>query len=273
MHKKRQRRLFRRLRDLARLVMALIVAYGIYWLWASPVWHWQGQLAITGNRLVSKQEILDRLEVPADTALYRLNPQWVASQLTGIPTIAKVAVRRWLFPPRLELTVLERQPLVSVTSSAGNWWMDQEGVVFAASPKLVKPRFAVKLQTGLKVGDRLPASVQAHLFEILTTWPAGASGHLDMRQIADVRAVVDGWPLRLGTVDDVPVKFGMFQHLKPLAQKYKDRLQYIDLRFPESPAFKLKSGDSIDAKKPAPKPSPASAQSPAPKKDPKAPAP
>ena len=240
----------RRLRDLARLVMAGFLAYGTYWLWGSPVWHWQGQMSVTGNRLVSKQEILTRLDVPQNTALYRLNPQWVADQLSGIPTISKVAVRRWLFPPRLELTVLERQPLVAVVAEGQSLWMDQEGVVFPASPKLVKPRFPIKVATTLKSGERLPPHVQSHLFELLATWPKGAGGRVDLRKTGDVYAMVDDWPLRLGAVTDVPTKFGMFAHLKPLAQKYKDRLQYIDLRYPTSPTFKLNSGDTIDANKP-----------------------
>lgn len=270
--KKRKRRSLRRLKDLASLVMVGLLAYGTYWLWGSPVWHWQGQMSVTGNRLVSKQEILARLDVPQNTALYRLNPQWVAAQLKGMPTISKVAVRRWLFPPRLELTILERQPLVAV--EGGQLWMDQEGVVFPASPKLVKARFPVTVATTLKSGQQLAPQVQSHLFEILTTWPKGAGGRVDLRNTDDVYAVVDGWPLRLGTVTEVPTKFGMFAHLKPLAQKYKNRLQYIDLRFPASPTFKLQTGDTIDASKdepkpqaaPAsPKPSPAASALPSPK--------
>lgn len=269
--KKRKRRSLRRLKDLASLVMVGTLAYGTYWLWGSPVWHWQGQMSVTGNRLVSKQEILARLNVPQNTALYRLNPQWVADQLTDMPTISKVAVRRWLFPPRLELTVLERQPLVAV--EGGNLWMDQEGVVFPASPKLVKARFPVKVATSLKSGERLPPQVQAHLFELLATWPKGAGGRVDLRKVNDVYAQVDDWPLRLGEVTEVGTKFGMFAHLKPLAQKYKDRLQYIDLRFPTSPTFKLQSGDTIDAKgepkapaaKTSPSPAPAASASPSPR--------
>ena len=46
----------RRLRDLAGVVMAGFLAYGTYWLWGSPVWHWQGQMSVSGNRLVSLLE-------------------------------------------------------------------------------------------------------------------------------------------------------------------------------------------------------------------------
>ena len=89
--------------------MAACLAYGAYWLWASPVWRWNGQLHIVGNRLVSHAEILDRLHLQQGTPLYKLDPQRIAAQVTGIPAISQVAVHRWLFPARLELQVVLRE--------------------------------------------------------------------------------------------------------------------------------------------------------------------
>lgn len=252
-------------------MMTGCLAYGIYWLWGSPVWHWHGHLKITGNRLVSKQEILDRLSVPQDTPLYRLNPQWIQGQLTGIPAISRVAVRRWLFPARIEMAVIERQALVPVTGGVGDRWLDQEGVVFSASPKLMKPRYGVQIHTRLAPGEKLPASVQGPLFELIAAWPGKTSGRVDLRNPKDVYANIDGWPVRLGEMSEVPTKFGMFTHLKPLAEKYRDRLEYINVRHPMAPTFKLKTGKEIDVKKdarPAPAASKAPGASPAPRSSP-----
>lgn len=255
--------------------MAGCLAYGIYWLWGSPVWHWHGNLKITGNRLVSKQEILDRLSVPQNTPLYRLNPQWIQGQLTGVPAISRVAVRRWLFPARLEMIVIERQALVPVVGGANDRWMDQEGFVFSASPKLMKPRYAVKVHTGLQVGQQFPPEVRAPLFELIAAWPGKTDGRVDMRNPKDVFASIDGWPVRLGELDEISTKFGMFTHLKPLAEKYKDRLEYINVRHPMAPTFKLKTGKEINVKKDAkatsasPAPHGAASASPGPQASPK----
>lgn len=271
--------MLRRLKGYARFLLGLAMAYALYRFWSAPVWDWSGQMSITGNRLVTRQELLDRLEVTKKTPLYRLNPQYISTQLEGVPAIARVAVRRWLFPARLELNVIERQALVQVaddhpgadptptpaphatpTPSADKpsaapsvppqdttprRWIDQEGVVFAAPPKLMSPRFGIQVHTDLPPGSHLPAAVQTHLFELLNAWPHDQEGRLDLRNPNDVYASIGGWPVRLGEVDDVALKFAMFQHLEPLATKYKDRLKYINLRFPSSPTLVLKTGAEI----------------------------
>lgn len=259
--RRRKRRLARQLRDWTRLAMAGCVAYGIYWLWASPVWRWQGQLHIVGNRLVSHSEILDRLHLRTDAPLYRLDPQRIAAQVTGIPAISQVAVHRWLFPARLELQVLERQALVAIVTPQQNLWFDQEGVVFEAPKASMQPRFPIQVWTNLVPGDRLPPEMQDPLFELLSTWPKGQSGRVDLRNLNDVYALIGGWNVRLGKLEDIPLKLGMLEHVQPLAGSYKDKLEYIDLRYPMSPALKLKAGDVIHPKAAAPKPSavPASA--------------
>ena len=240
----------RRLKAFSRLAMAALLAYGIYWLWGSDVWHWQGQVRISGNRLVSKQQILERLQVPQATPLHQLDPRWIASQVADIPSVSRVAVRRWLFPARLEMNVLERQALVGLLGPGPNRWMDQEGVVFQASPKLMKPRFGIKVWSDLKPGERLHGGLQDRLFELVATWPAKMDGRVDMRNAQDVYASIDGWPVRLGELKEVPAKLDMFTKLKPVAEKYRDRLQYIDLRFPMSPTFKLKTGQQVNVTKP-----------------------
>lgn len=257
--KKRKRRSARRLKQLGALGMAIYLAYGLYCLWATPFWRWDGELRVVGNRLVSRQAILAKLDLPENTPLYRIDPQHIARQLAGVPAIARVGVRRWLFPARLELVVLERQALLGVEGPGGPYWMDQEGVVFAAPSGAVKPRFPIRVQSGLKPGGRLAAKDRDGLFALLMAWPKQASGRIDMRKAGDARVMVGGMAVRLGGLSDVPAKFAMLDQLRPLAKPYANRLEYIDLRFVESPSFKLKTG-SVQAKRPAAAP----ASSPAP---------
>ena len=240
--------MLRRLYGLARLAVAAAMVWTTWWLWTGPFWRWDGQMTVTGNRLVSKQEIFSKLYVPQNTPLYMLNPQGIAAQLGAIPSVAQVAVRRWLFPARLEVMILERQALVRVEGPKGepvSRWIDQEGVVFAAPGAHIKARFPIRVWTELQPGDRLPPEVQTHLFELLNAWPKQAEGRLDLRKPRDVYAAIAGVPVRLGEVSEIALKFAMFDHVQPEAKKYKDRLKYINLRFPASPTFVLKTGDEI----------------------------
>jgi hypothetical protein len=283
--------MFRRLNGYARFLFACAMAYGLFRFWISPIWDWNGQMAITGNRLVTRVEVTERLKIPRKTALYRLNPQYIAAQLSEVPAIGRVAVRRWLFPARLELTIIERQALVEIAddkapapddspahasspsppssspipspspTTAGPMalapmtanekglrrWIDQEGVVFAAPPRLMTARFGILVHTDLPPGSHLPPTVQNHLFELLNAWPHDQGGRLDLRDPKDVFASIGTWPVRLGEVDEVALKFTTFQQIQPLATRYKDRLRYINLRFPNSPTLVLKTGAEIKA--------------------------
>ena len=155
-------------------------------------------------------------------------------------------------------------------------WIDQEGVVFAAPPRLMTARFGILVHTDLPPGSHLPPTVQNHLFELLNAWPHDQGGRLDLRDPKDVFASIGSWPVRLGEVDDVQLKFTTFQSLQPLATRYKDRLKYINLRFPNSPTLMLKTGAEIkpgesskgDAS-PTPNPSPQSSPGGTPKPTPK----
>lgn len=225
--------------------MALVVV-AVIALWLSDVWAWEGELVVRGNRIVGKQELLAKLNLPPRKPLYLVNPIVVAEGLHQLPAVREVAVRRWLFPARLEINVLEREALVPVATPVGGIprWMDQDGVVFEAPRRLVKPTFTIVLHTGLQPGDRLPPKAVSGLFEALNAWPE-EGGLLDLRRLDDVGARLGGWNVRLGELGDTAVKLALFQHLKPLAAKYKPRLDYINLRFAKSPSFVLRNGDEV----------------------------
>lgn len=256
----RSQRLWLRLtRWLTSVAAAALIAF----LWMGAFWRWDGLLTVTGNRLVSRQEIFARLYIPQRTPLYLLNPQTISAQLSSIPAVARVATRRWLFPPRLEVMILERQALVKIEGSPGeatSRWIDQEGVVFAAPTARMEARFPIRVWSDLQPGERLPRPVQQQLFELLVAWPAKLSGRLDLRNPGDMYAAIGDWPVRLGEPEEAGLKLAIFADLQPLAKGYGTRLKYINLRFPRSPTFVLKSGDEVKVEKgpdasPGPSPS------------------
>ncbi|MEB3329416.1 MAG: FtsQ-type POTRA domain-containing protein [Candidatus Sericytochromatia bacterium] len=245
---RRARRWQRRKRRLLRVASHLALLGLIGFLWLGPFWRWEGLLTVTGNRLVSAQEVFSRLYIPQRTPLYMLNPQQVSAQLASIPAVARVSTRRWLFPPRLEVMILERQALVKVEGAPGervSRWIDQEGVVFSAPSARMEAQFPVRVWCDLQPGQRLPKTLQAEFFEFLAAWPAGQPGRLDLRRPNDLYASVGGWPVRFGEPQEASLKLSLLADLQPLAKAYRERLRYINLRFPKSPTFMLKTGDEV----------------------------
>ena len=292
---RRRHRLRRRLQETWTLLASIVLAYAIYWLWSSPAWAWHGSLDVMGNRIVPREEILARLSLPPGMPLFRIDPAVIRRELTTEPAIAHVVVRRWLFPARLEVMVLERQPLAAI-AGFGDRWLDGEGTVFIAPKALVKPACGVRIATALEPGGHLPSKLMGGMITLLESWPkppagsirsdassrsldattrsqspqptetkgsaakppssarskapdekASDPGLVDVTRLSDVYAEMGGTRIRLGDLTEVPRKLGLVRHLMPLASKYGDRLEYIDVRFPKNPSLKLKSGEKLGA--------------------------
>ncbi|MEB3222096.1 MAG: FtsQ-type POTRA domain-containing protein [Candidatus Sericytochromatia bacterium] len=245
---RRARRRQRSKRRLARVLSHVGLLSLVIFLWMGPFWQWEGLLTVTGNRLVSAQEVFARLYIPQHTPLYTLDPKKISAQLSSIPAVARVSTRRWLFPPRLEVMILERQGLVKVEGVPGeavSRWIDQEGVVFSAPAARMQARFPVQVWCDLQPGQRLPGKLQKEFFELLVAWPQGAGGRLDLRRPNDLYASVGDWPVRFGEPEDASLKLSILADLQPLAKAYRERLRYINLRFPKSPTLVLKTGDEV----------------------------
>ncbi|MEB3198729.1 MAG: FtsQ-type POTRA domain-containing protein [Candidatus Sericytochromatia bacterium] len=233
---------------------ALLLGFAIWWLWFGGFWRWDGLMTVTGNRLVSKQDIFNRLYIPQNTPLFLLNPHSISQQLSRVPAIENVIVQRWLFPPRLEVTIVEREAWVRVEGPPGETlarWADREGVIFAAPVARISARFSTRVWLDMQPGDRIGKSLHQFLLDLLVAWPAKSSGRVDLRREKDVYAAIGGWPVRLGSPDQAALKIALFQELRPLAETYRTRLKYINLRFPKSPTFVLKSGDEVKVEKEA----------------------
>lgn len=266
LEKRRRRRGLRRLRALQRRALLLTALFFLAFLWMGPFWRWNGLMTVSGNRLVSRQEIFSRLYIPQNRPLYSLNPRTISAQLEALPPVERVVIQRWLFPPRLDVMIVEREAFVGVMGPPQEilaHWIDREGVVFQAPAARISPRFPVKVWTNLQAGERIPKDLQAHLLELLSAWPAKQSGRIDLRDAKNIHIGMGQWPVRLGEPEDAALKLALLKELVPLAEPYRQRLKYINLRFPLNPTFVLKSGDEVKVekegeesrKKPAPKPS------------------
>lgn len=199
-------------------------------IWVVPIWQYSGEITIKGNRWVSTDTIRAAIN-PPPAPMYRMDPSLLKEQVQTIPQIERVDIRRWLFPARLEVRVKERTPVARVASQS--IFLDEEGVLFSAP---IQP---------IPLTVLLPASYQGETPEAFRAffkeWPTKASGLLDLRQKDDIKVSLGGLTARFGAAEEIPAKFRAFFRLRPLAKRYGDALEYLDLRFPDSPTLKCKA--------------------------------
>lgn len=98
------------------LAMVALTA-GTIRLATSPVWLIRGtqQIEVTGNELLSDENIQALLPVPYPQSLINVQPDELASALTEYDPIETASVRRRLLPPGLHVQVSERQPVAVST--------------------------------------------------------------------------------------------------------------------------------------------------------------
>lgn len=215
-------------------IQAFVLGGGLVAFWLMPQWQWDGEVHVKGLHYLSAQLITRSAGLPSSGSLYQLNPSEIRERLLKIEAIQDAKVRRWLFPPRLDIEIQERFPKVRVLGAVTPTYMDTQGILFTL-PVSARPStpLSVKVGTG-----SLSTSDSAALRSLLEVWPKESSGTLDLRDAASWSAVVDGVRVDLGRADRLGEKLRLYSHLLPLAREAGKAVQYIDLRFPEAPTIR-----------------------------------
>jgi cell division protein FtsQ len=120
-----------RLRRIFGWTLTLAVCGGLVYLFGfSPVLSAQ-KIAISGNRVLTKQAVLAAAGVPVGTPLATVDVTRVAEQVSGLPPVAEVTITR-VWPTTLEISVTERKPRLAIAAGGGYLLADATGVVFQA---------------------------------------------------------------------------------------------------------------------------------------------
>lgn len=131
-------------------------------------------VTVEGATSVPKQDILDRLDIPAGRPLVRVDTAAAAQRAASIPALASVRVQRQ-YPSTVQVTVEERIALAFFDSADGTHLLDATGVDFATAPP---PPGVVRLVTespiygdpvtkdALSVLDSLPALLRDQVVEV-----------------------------------------------------------------------------------------------------------
>ncbi|UZJ23524.1 FtsQ-type POTRA domain-containing protein [Rhodococcus antarcticus] len=130
-----------RVRTLVVLVALLVVVLGAV-AWFSPLLSVRS-VTVQGETVVTEQQVLDALDVPAGTRLVGLDLAAAAARVAALPRVASATVDRTL-PSRVAVTVVERTAVAWVAAADGQHLLDASGVDYAVeAPAPGVPRLAV----------------------------------------------------------------------------------------------------------------------------------
>lgn len=214
-------------------LQAFVLGGALVAIWLMPQWNWDGELRVAGTQRLSHDQVLRAVKGSEGRPLFLVDPALMRARLKHLEGVEDVKVRRWLLPARVEVTIKERSPILRV--AGGSAYLDAKGVPFRL-PRAVAPE-AIPIEA-LVASRSLSVPEQAALKDLVTHWPKGVRGTVDLRRASAWSATLDGVQVLLGGPEAIPEKLRLYSHLLPLARKSGKAIRYMDLRFPEAPTVR-----------------------------------
>jgi len=214
-------------------IQAFVLGGALVALWLMPQWNWDGELRVSGTRRLSQDAVAKAVKGSEGKPLFLIDPAAIRERIKRLDGVEDVKVRRWLLPARVEVTVKERSPILRV--AGGSAYLDATGVAFRL-PSAEDTR-AIPIEA-IVATRSLYATEQAALKVLVSNWPKGAKGTVDLRNPAAWSAVIDGVQVQLGAPEQMAEKLRLYSHLLPLARQSGKAIRYMDLRFPEAPTVR-----------------------------------
>lgn len=256
--RKSQRRLSR-LRVMYKFFLIVGIIGLIYFILKMPQWRLPStafdslnspSLEIVNNRIVPSQKILSALrrnQVPRQP-IFLVRTENLKKSITQLEPIQDVYIRRFWFPARLQIIVIERTPIVTIapnTDVAPIAFFSADGKLIGREYMPLSEEYNTVRVITYGSGDdyRNWDMAKVNNFKKLAMLTERESGetveYIDYRNPKDVYIKIPTVNIRLGSLN--PSTFEKIQKLPSLLPQVKlvnKKLKYIDLRW-DSNYFKL----------------------------------
>jgi len=226
----------------------------LVWVVTLPTWviRKAEQIEIEGNEFLSTQAVRTLLPLSYPQSLLQLQPQKIAENLESQAPIAQATVIRKLFPPSLTVQVQERHPVAIARQSARKatplslqsaevGLLDSNGVWMPLTSY-------TSLKQSLKLPDLTIIGQKEHyrpywsqLYQTISQSRVKIT-EIDWQDPANLIVKTDLAAVHLGSyssaklAEQLDILEGMQQSKEAKEKLTSSRIDYIDLRNPESPA-------------------------------------
>jgi cell division septal protein FtsQ len=233
------------------------------------------RVLITGNRQLSRQQILDRAGFGDNPSLLLLSTDEAEAQLRSDPYVRSVSIRTTL-PDKVEVELLEWEPLAVIGRGGGFYLLNPQGVILgivldartgrgAGQPHVAitwaAPGLMREGQTALPGRlvqdlDRISSAFPSAYGLTISGFALDANQKLTASTTAGPR-ILFGQMATDEQIDSLDAKLGSLKSLRAKLDLANSRLDYIDLENPAAVTTRA-----------IPSPTPSVAPSPAPTRKP-----
>lgn len=243
------------------VLMFLIVFLGIKFL-SSPLWYLdeeaflgadEGIVKIEGNVITPKYRIINAVRqtrLPYEQ-LYKIDTTGIKESILGLQPIQNVYVRKFWLPARLHIYIQEYTPVLEITPSIDvepNCAITKEGIYIDREYMPLDDRFKVYkiLSFGSRRDDytdwdKKRVSELVHLAQSFEAYSKQNVEYIDLRNSQDIYIKLDKFLIRFGELNATAKNRAKWiATIVPEANKFGDKVKYVDLRWDDAHYIKLK---------------------------------
>lgn len=263
---KRRKVFYRRLKRLAGVMYLFMIAAAVFFVVTSSVWKFDGSnFKLHNAQLLTEKNIRPLIAAYQSWPMIQIDPEDISAAIKAQYNIAQeVYVRRALFPPRLDITVVEKQPFAELytadKASAPYGLMTQDNSIIPLAlypynpqrspykhplPRVILPANSSLNATAMalmaKVTTQLTQVPNLHLQELkFITTPAPAGSR--KKPMVTLEAQFQEIRVLLGALDwELPKRLARLNALVPKILELKGLISEVDLRWSTQVTFKKKS--------------------------------
>jgi cell division protein FtsQ len=208
----------------------------VLWVATLPYWHLRSsrQIEIKGTRLLPQSSIRSLVTLGYPQSIFQVQAKDIADRLQQSAPIRHVIVERTLFPPKVTITVQERQPIAQAAIAGKPGFVDSEGtwIPLQSYPnKITKPQLVI-----LGANSR-NLELWSGLYAQVTRSPVKIS-QIDLRSPNNLILTTDIGMVHLGIYNDIKIskQLETLDRMRSLPQKFTpSTFAHIDLTNPEAP--------------------------------------
>ena len=238
--KQRMRR--RRARFFGLLFSLLLIILAGYYFINSTLFNIK-VVAVSGNRLIGREVILNLAAVPNGLNIFDLNLEAIEQRVKRLPLVKTVKVKRKI-PATVQIAISERVPKARLPFGEGYAVIDKEGFCLT---RVIAGSDNLPIITGIapppnfQPGQRLNNPNLDEALVMVQLMDQETIANLSEINVANRNRVFlytnSGVQVRLGTIQNTSVKLELFREImtQQKAQKTWVRVKYVDLSFAGDP--------------------------------------
>jgi cell division septal protein FtsQ len=252
-----------RMRAFLRVIATFIILFVLIKIGNLPQWYLSQNvfnyypnhsLEIVGNEIVTTKQImaqLNTIDLP-NKQIFLINTKNIEKSLLKLNPVKKVYIRRFWFPARLKIVINERTPVLGISPTA----KIKTIAVFTSDNTIIgskflplpvsKPYYKVLTYADYRKWSSNHVNYLVYLAKLIETSSGDKLMFIDLRNPDDVYVQLKTIRLRLGELNKT-----VFKRSKRIgsvyteAIKFKNDIDYIDLRWNNPVYIKLKNKENI----------------------------